>query len=131
MKPIEFAEKQLKNAEKLKAHYCEQYKKTGDFYYLELAKEQAEKVEEKQERLKQAQKMHMSPVFKELHIAVLAAHHEFEDKKVFSATETEIATAIIDDIINSELKPYSKLTLIKLFVNDKITSNEIDAILFE
>ena len=131
MKPIEFAKKQLKNAEKLKEHYCELYKKTGAFHYLELAKEQAEKVKEKQERLKQAERVTFSPALKELHIAVLAAHHEFEDKKVFSATETEIATAIIDDIINSELKPYSKLTLIKLFVNDKISSNEIDAILFE
>jgi hypothetical protein len=131
MKPIEFAEKQLKNAEKLKEHYCELYRQTGNIYYLELANEQAKKVEEKQERLKQAQRITMSPVLKELHISILAAHHELEDKKVFSKTEADKATAIIDEIIECELKSHAKLTLIKLFVNDKISCKEIDAILSE
>lgn len=131
MKPIEFAEKQLKNAEKLKKHYCELYKKTGDFYYLELAKEQAEKVAQKQERLKQAQRMFVSPKLKELHIAVLAAHYEFEDGETVNYTEADKATAIIDEIIESELKSYAKLTLIKLFLNDKISCKEIDALLSE
>lgn len=73
--------------------------------------------------------MHKTRIMKELHIAFLAAHYELENKKMFSRTEAELATAIIDEIIESELKSHAKLTLIKLFVNDKISCYEIDAIL--
>ena len=150
MKPIEFAEKQLKNEEKIFNHLMSIYKMTGDESDLEKLKEQYKKVKKKKERLElvknapvprifekmvleieQAEKKPRAVLNKECEIYFISKARQNECVIIENHRKAETATAIIDEIIESEFSARSKIRLIKMLLNGKISTLEIDALLTE
>lgn len=66
---------------------------------------------------------------KEFHISYLATLHKIDNEITSDFKKARTATAIIDEIIESELHCNSKIRLIKLFLTGKISTLEVDAIL--
>lgn len=131
MKPLEFAQKQLKNAEIKQAHHWEKYEKFGSAYDLEMALMQAEKVKKCKDRIQHIKNKKPTKFMKEAQIYFMSKMHNIENEIINSHNAADKATAIIDEIIESDFTSQTKIRMIKLFLNDKITTLEIDALLTE
>ena len=131
MKPLEFAKKQLKHEEMLLEHYLEMFELYADAHHLKVLKEQVEKVKKKRMMVKQIENPTMTQFMKEKQIYLLSKANGFENEFVENHHKAEKATAIIDEIIESEFSAPSKIRLINLLLNGKITTLEIDAFLTE
>ena len=131
MKPLEFAKKQLKHEEMLLEHYLEMFELYADAHHLKVLKEQVEKVKKKRMMVKQIENPTLTPFMKEKQIYFLSKANDFENELVENHHKAEKATAIIDEIIESEISAPSKIRLINLFLKGKITTLEIDAFLTE
>jgi hypothetical protein len=68
---------------------------------------------------------------KEIEIARLSRMHGLDDFMIEWREEAEKTLAIIDEIFESDFCMRSKIRLIKLYLNGKITTNELDALLTE
>ena len=130
MTPIDFAKKQLRNAEMKQEHHYKLFEQNGDDFDWYVVKKLQEKIKELKKRIETLE--NTKPIFaKEIQIAYLAKMHEINTDIFCSRHESEKATAIIDEIIESDLNARAKLTLVKLFINNKVTSHEVDEILSE
>ena len=78
MKPLEFAEKQLKNEEKKLAYYLELFELYADEHDLKVLKEQVEKVKRKREKVERVKNAPQHRLFQELQKAYWAMYHEKE-----------------------------------------------------
>ena len=131
MKPLEFAKKQLKNEELKLEHYLEMFELYADAHHLKVLKEQVEKVKQKRAMVKQIENPVMTPFMKEKQIYLLSKASGCENEIIESHQKAEMATAIIDEIIESGFTAPTKIRLINLFLQGKISTLEIDALLTE
>lgn len=134
------AEKKLKEAEKKKAFFLNRYKKHGRIFDFELAKEAHDKAEKIKERLKRTKSAEIKDtkkvapfgrLIKEIHIECMAYELGIEKVLICAGVPVSKATAIIDEIIESELNAEAKLLLIKMFIDNQIDTLQLDAILTE
>ena len=141
MKAIEIEKRLLENEMKKKSKFADMYRRFGDVYYLELAKESADKVNEIKERLQRAkeakpkkerrERRSMDQAIKEMQIEMTAYQVGIEKELICAGTSPVTATAIIDEIIESKFNAEHKLMMIKMFLDNQMSSLEIDGLLHD
>lgn len=141
MKTYEIEQKLYEAAKKKKKHFADLFLRFGDQCYFELAKEEAEKMKKIQARLKQSEEAKARPkkerkkrqsldrAIKESLIDMTAYEVGIEKVLICAGTSPTTATAIIDDIIKSAFDAETKLTMIKLFIDNHFSSLDIDGLL--
>lgn len=143
MKSIEIEIKLLENEKKRKEKLLDNYRRFGDFYFLEQAKESADKIEKIKARLKRSGETKAKPkkerkerpsldrAIKESLIEMTAYEMGIEHVLICAGTSPTTATAIIDEIIESEFSADHKLMMIKMFLDNQMSSLEIDGLLHD
>lgn len=130
-KPLEFARKQLQHAEEKRDHHIKMLEHTGDDFQWWIIKQLEIKIKEIKARIEQMENAPTPTYVKEIQIAHLSKKHGLDDFMIEWREEAEKTIAIIDEIFESEFCMRSKIRLIKLYLNGKITTNELDALLTE
>ena len=143
MKTIEIEKKRLEEVENKKKKYIEYYKRYEQEYYLEMAKEQAAIAESIKIRLNRAERAEskakedfkgrssLDRAIKELQIEMAAKEAMLSNVVLCAGTSSITATAIIDEIIESEFDADNKLLMIKLFLDNHLTTLDIDGLLHD
>ncbi len=143
MKTVEIEKKRLEEVENKKRKYIEYYKRYEQFYYLEMAKEQAAIAESIKIRLNRAERAKskakeerksrssLDRAIKEMQIEMSAKAAGLDSVVICAGTSPVTATAIIDEIIESEFDAESKLIMIKLFLDNEMSSLDIDGLLHD
>ena len=115
----------------------------GQEYYLEMAKEQAaiaesikiriNRAERAENRVKEnhREKSSLDRAIKELQLEMSAKQAGIYNDPICAGTSPITATAIIDEIIESEFDAENKLIMIKLFLDNHISTLEIDGLLHD
>jgi len=130
-KPLEFALKQLKHAEEKREHHIMLLEQSCDDFHWWIIKQLDIKIKEIKKRIELMENAPTPTFVKEIEIARLSKMHGFDDYMIEWREEAEKTIAIIDEIFESEFCMRSKIRLIKLYLNGKITTNELDALLTE
>ena len=112
--------------------------------YFERAQEEAEKAKKIRKRIKRAEEAKANPksknrsrfsvmdrVVKKMHIELAAEQANVQPVNLCAGTDPLTATAIIDEIIECEFDAEYKLTMIKLFLDNHLSSLEIGGILHD
>lgn len=143
MKSIEIETKRLEEVENKKRKYFEYYNRYEQEYYLEMAKEQAAIAESIKIRLNRAERAErkaneerrerssLDRAIKELQIEMAAKEAGLYKTVLCAGTPSVTATAIIDEIIESEFDAENKLLMIKLFLDNHLSSLTIDGLLHD
>lgn len=143
MKSMEIQIKLLENEEKKKQKLLENYRRFGEFDFLQMAKESADKIEEIKARLQQAEEAKAKPkkerknrpsldrAIKQSIIEMTAYEVGIERELICAGTSPITATAIIDEIIESEFNAEAKLMMIKMFIDNQMSSLDIDGLLHD
>ena len=143
MKTIEIETKRLEEVENKKRKYIEYYKRYEQEYYLEMAKEQAAIAESIKIRINRAERAKskakenykgrssLDRAIKELQIEMSAKEAGICKEPICAGTSPITATAIIDEIIESEFDADNKLLMIKLFLDNHMSSLDIDGLLHD
>lgn len=143
MKTLEIEKKRLEKVENKKRKYFDLFKQFGQEYYLEMAKEQAAIAESIKIRLNRAERAKskakedrrgrssLDRAIKELQIEMAAKEAGIYNEPICAGTSPITATAIIDEIIESEFDAENKLIMIKLFLNNKMSTLDIDGLLHD
>lgn len=143
MKSMEIQIKLLENEEKKKQKLLENYRRFGEFDFLQMAKESADKIKEIKARLQQAEEAKAKPkkerknrpsldrAIKQSIIEMTAYEVGIERELICAGTSPITATAIIDEIIESEFNAEAKLMMIKMFLDNQMSSLDIDGLLHD
>ena len=143
MKTLEIEKKRLEKVEEKKRKYFDLYKDFQQEYYLEMAKEQAAIAESIKIRLNRAERAKnkakenrrerssLDRAIKELQIEMAAKQAGYYKTVLCAGTSPITATAIIDEIIESEFDAEQKLLMIKLFLDNELSSLDIDGLLHD
>lgn len=143
MKTIEIEKKRLEEVENKKKKYFEYYRRYEQEYYLEMAKEQAAIAESIKIRLNRAERAEskakeirrerssLDRAIKELQLEMAAKAAGLHKVVLCAGTSPITATAIIDEIIESEFDAEAKLLMIKLFLDNELSSLDIDGLLHD
>lgn len=143
MKTLEIEKKRLEEVENKKRKYFELYTRYEQEYYLEMAKEQAAIAESIKIRINRAERAKskakenykgrssLDRAIKELQIEMAAKEAGLYKTVLCAGTSSITATAIIDEIIESEFDADSKLMIIKLFLENHLSTLEIDGLLHD
>ncbi len=143
MKSIEMQKKMLENEINRKEKLLENYRRFGEFDFLEMAKESADKIEQIKIRINRAERAKAKPKkerkdrpsldrkIKQSLIEMTAYEVGIEKCLICAGTSPITATAIIDEIIESEFDSESKLMMIKMFLDNQMSSLDIDGLLHD
>jgi len=143
MKTLEIEKKRLEKAENKKRKYFELYKEFNQEYYIEMAKEQAAIAESIKIRINRAERAKnkakeefrgrssLDRAIKELQIEMAAKEALLHKVVLCAGTSPITATAIIDEIIESEFDAENKLLMIKLFLDNHLSTLDIDGLLHD
>lgn len=143
MKSLEIEKRRLKEVEKKKNKLFEMFLDFGEEYYLIKAQEQAEEEKKIKERIDRAEKAKAKPkkkrerhssldrAIKESLIEMTAYELGIEKVLICAGTSPITATAIIDEIIESKFDAELKLLMIKMFLDNQMSSLEIDGLLHD
>lgn len=143
MKSIEIQMKLLENEQKKKQKLLENYHRYGEFCFLEMAKESADKIEQIKIRISRAERAKAKPkkerknrpsldkAIKQSLIEMTAYEVGIERELICAGTSPTTATAIIDEIIESEFDAETKLMMIKMFLDNQMSSLDIDGLLHD
>ena len=143
MKTLEIEKKRLEEVENKKRKYFDLYKQFDQEYYLEMAKEQAAIAESIKIRINRAERAKnkakedfkgrssLDRAIKELQIEMAAKESGIYKEPICAGTSSITATAIIDEIIESEFDAENKLLMIKLFLDNHLSSLDISGLLYD
>lgn len=143
MKTMEIEKRRLEEVENKKRKYFELYKRYEQEYYLEMAKEQAAIAESIKIRINRAERAKskakeerrerssLDRAIKELQIEMAAKAAGIYREPICAGTSSITATAIIDEIIESEFDAENKLLIIKLFLDNHMSTLDIDGLLHD
>ena len=143
MKSIEIEKKRLEKAELKREKYFKLYAQYNQEYYLEMAKEQAaiaesikiriDRAERAKSKAKENRRGHSSldRAIKEMHIEVMKKGAGLDKVTLCAGTSPITATTIIDEIIESEFDAENKLLIIKLFLDNYLSSLDVDGLLHD
>ena len=121
MKSIEIEKQIMQEAEEKKKYFWKLFTRFGDEEYFEAAREQAkvvQSIKEKLERAERAQRLSMDYAIKTSLIEMTAYEAGIEKVLVCAGTSPTTATAIIDEIIESDFDAEAKLLIIKMFLDN-------------
>lgn len=134
-------EKKLLEAEKKKKQYFKIFLDFGEQQYLELAQEQSDIAESIKIRINRAEREKAKPkserenrldrAIKQSIIEMTAYEVGIEKALICAGTSPTTATAIIDEIIESEFNAEAKLMMIKMFLDNQMSSLDIDGLLHD
>ena len=143
MKSVEIEKKRLEEVEKKKNKLFELFLCFGEEYYLHKAQEEAENAQKIKERIDRAENAKAKPkkkrerhssldrAIKESLIEMTAYEFGIEKCLICAGTSPITATAIIDEIIESKFDAEKKLLMIKMFLDNQMSSLEIDGLLHD
>ena len=143
MKTLEIEKKRLEKVENKKQKYFELFTQFGQEYYLEMAKEQAAIAESIKIRINRAERAKskakedfrgrssLDRAIKEMQIEMAAKKSGVYKEPICAGTSSITATAIIDEIIESEFDAENKLLMIKLFLDNHLSTLDIDGLLHD
>lgn len=130
-KQLSDAKEQLKVLQEKQAHHIDLIEQGGDDFNYWIVKKLQDKIKKVKEHIDMIVSA-PSPIYvKEIDIMRLSKKHKQDDFMIEWREEAEKATAIIDEIIESEFCSRTKIRLIKLYLNGKISTHELDAFLTE
>ena len=143
MKTLEIEKNRLEKVESKKRKYFDLFKQFGQEYYLEMAKEQAAIAESIKIRINRAERAKnkakedfrgrssLDRAIKELQLEMAAKEAGIYKEPICAGTSSITATAIIDEIIESEFDADNKLLMIKLFLENHLSTLDIDGLLHD
>jgi hypothetical protein len=143
MKSLEIEKKLLEVAEKKKKQYFKIFQDFGEQHYLDLAREQSDIAESIKIRINRAERAKAKPkkerkdrpsldrAIKNSIIEMTAYEVGIEKCLICAGTSPITATAIIDEIIESEFNAEAKLLMIKMFLDNQMSSLDIDGLLHD
>ncbi len=136
-------EKKLLEAEKKKKDCFKIYLNFGEQHYLDLAREQSDIAESIKIHINRAERAKAKPkaertdrpsldrAIKNSIIEMTAYEVGIEKALICAGTSSITATAIIDEIIESEFNAEAKLMMIKMFLDNQMSTLDIDGLLHD